>query len=376
MLKKIYINNYRCFQNFTINFDEQHTALCLGGNGSGKSTLFKVVEIFQKIGRGEAQLKELIQKQDFSFNNTNLPISLEIQVQINGQDYQYKLELDWPDHFRQVKVKQETLMLDGRVLLDRDEGKTKLSQYGTKIAEFTLDWHHIGLPLISSMNDQEPIAVLRNWLANILVLAPIPTQIARLSKRDERYLDKQAEHYLEWVRYLLAESPASYQKIVEFIQQRIPEFELFKFDTTGKDEKELLVRFKGEGSITLELNFDQLSDGEKIYFLTAAVLAAIDDETPRLCLWDEPDHYIALQELNQFITACRKAFINSNNGSQLIIASHSARVINNFSEHNTYFLSRKTHLHPARVELVKDKSYLSPTLVEAYENGEFADGSE
>lgn len=376
MLKKIYINNFRCLQNFDISFEELETALILGGNGSGKSNFFTAVELFQKIGLGVVNLKDLITKDDFAFGDTSKPMTLELQVELEKQAYQYRLEIDWPDHFRQPKVRQETLKVDGKTMLNRDEGKTQLNQYGSQAAEFTLDWHHIGLPLISTRNEQEPIALLRTWLASILVLSPVPSLFEAVSKGEELYLRKNANNLLDWLRYMLAESPASYKDISEFIQERMADFDLFKFDATGKDEKELLIRFKSESAKALELNFSQLSDGEKIYFLTATVLAAIDNDIPRLCLWDEPDNFVSLPELSQFIAACRKRFTASKKGSQLIVTSHNSRVINSFSGHNTYFLSRKTHFHPSRVELLSEKKYLSPTLIEAYENGELEDGSE
>lgn len=374
MLKRIYINNYRNFQNFTIDFEDQQSALILGKNGSGKSNLFAAIEVFQKIGRGEAQLKELISKQDFSFNDTNKAIALELQVELNKQSYEYKLEIEWPNSFDFPKIKHEVLIVEGKILLDRQEGQIKLNQYGTQTAEFILDWHHAGLPLIFSKSDSNPVVILRKWFSNILILTPIPTKIFNHSKGETPYLNKKAENYLDWLRFLITNSPASYQKMIEFLNWRISDLELFKFETVGKDEKELTTIFNYEKEETLALKFEQLSDGEKIYFLTASLIALIDNEQSILCLWDEPDHYISLQELSHFIGACRKAFANAKNKSQIILVSHNARVINSFSENNIYFLSRKSHLHQTRVELLRDKKYLSPTLIEAYENGELEDG--
>jgi AAA15 family ATPase/GTPase len=47
MLKRIYIDNFRCLVNFELNFDSIN--LFLGGNGSGKSTVFEALRKLQSL---------------------------------------------------------------------------------------------------------------------------------------------------------------------------------------------------------------------------------------------------------------------------------------------------------------------------------------
>lgn len=366
MLNKLYIHQYRCLQNFEVGLKDQHSALLLGRNGAGKSSFFDAVEVLQQIGRGVTQLKDLISESDFAFGETHKPIHLEISTTLEKQVYEYVLEVELPEHFNQPRVRKESLKVNGRANFYREEGKIQLG----KNAEFTLDWHHVGLPLISTRNDDAPIARFREWLARIIVLAPVPGCFKRASKQETPYLKREATNTLDWVRHQLAVYPALYTKIEEFMKLRMPDFANFKFESTGKDEKELIFKFSSEGDRNLELNFHQLSDGEKIYFLTATVLAAITNEESILCLWDEPDNYISLPELSHFITACRKAFENSTVESQLVMSSHNPRTINEYSEHNTLLVTRQSHLHPSRLERVVEKEYLSATFIDAYENGE------
>jgi predicted ATPase len=366
MLNKIYIHQYRCLQNFEIDLKNQHSALLLGRNGAGKSSFFDAVEVLQQIGRGVTQLKDLVSAGDFAFGEMHKAIHLETTVTLAEQSYEYILEVELPENFSQPRIRQESLKVNGKTNFYREGGKIQLG----KTAEFTLDWHHVCLPLISTRNDDEPIARFREWLGSIIVLSPAPGYFATASKKESPYLKREATNTLDWVRHQLAVYPALYTKIADFMSLRMPDFNNFRFETTGKDEKELVFKFSDEGKKDLELNFQQLSDGEKIYFLTATVLAAITNENPAICFWDEPDNYVSLPELSHFITACRKAFENSKVNSQVLMSSHNPRTINEFSEHNTYFISRKSHLHPARLEKIADKEYLSATFVDAYENGE------
>jgi predicted ATPase len=147
------------------------------------------------------------------------------------------------------------------------------------------------------------------------------------------------------------------------------DFELFKFETTGKDERELIFEFKYKEK-SIELNFALLSDGEKIFFLAAVLLAIISKDKNILCFWDEPDGFISLLELSNFITSCRKAFENSKTGSQLIVTSHKTKTINEFSSHNIIVFSRDSHVSPTRIKRANEFIYFSPTFEEAYENGE------
>ena len=65
-----------------------------------------------------------------------------------------------------------------------------------------------------------------------------------------------------------------------------------------------------------------------------------------LCFWDEPDNYLALSEVGHFVLALRKAF---QSGGQLIATSHNSEAIRRFSDENTLFLYRNSHLEPTLV---------------------------
>jgi len=166
---------------------------------------------------------------------------------------------------------------------------------------------------------------------------------------------------------IISENPSLYAIMSDFLKFRMNDLDIFKFDSGRSDDKKLLFYFK-ENSNTQDLDFHQLSDGEKIFFLAATVIAEQKNNPNLLCLWDEPDNFISLVELDHFIVACRKAFECT--PSQLIITSHNKQVINNFSNHNIFLLKRNSHLSPARIELAQTIRYESNTLVDAFENGE------
>ena len=77
--------------------------------------------------------------------------------------------------------------------------------------------------------------------------------------------------------------------------------------------------------------------------ICAIVLAANHAYGPLLCFWDEPDNYLALDEVGHFVLALRKAF---QSGGQFIATSHNPEAIRSFSDENTLLLYRKSHLEP------------------------------
>jgi len=67
MLKRLYVHNFRCFENFELAFDATAPfALLIGKNGAGKSTVASSLRLFQTIGRGTNRVSQLLQPRDFS----------------------------------------------------------------------------------------------------------------------------------------------------------------------------------------------------------------------------------------------------------------------------------------------------------------------
>ncbi len=363
MLKRLYIHNFKCLQNFEFTIDKLNSIFLLGKNGSGKTTIFEVVEIFQKIGRGETFLKDMIDLHSLSFGNKKLLIEFELEIEINDKDFIYKLSIEFPEKFHAPKIKSESLGVDGISLLKRDGGQALLSE----AKEFLLDWHHVGLPLILVHSDKDPLETFRNWLRNIIILSPCPSHFNPVSKTENNTLFREAENIISWARQLLAINPSLYSTMLKFLQFRMNDLVMFKFDNAGGDDRRLSFVFR-EDLNTQILDFSQLSDGEKIFFLVATLIAAQENNPNLLCLWDEPDNFVGLVELDHLIVACRKAFESSQ--SQLIMTSHNPQVIHSFSNHNIFLLKRNSHLSPTRIELAQTIHYESETLVDAFENGE------
>jgi predicted ATPase len=148
-----------------------------------------------------------------------------------------------------------------------------------------------------------------------------------------------------WFWALTGQYPAAYAKIDEYLRQVMPDLKDIQNQVIGKDSKSLIVQFSNDQG-SLKLPFEDLSDGEKCFMICALVLAANNFYGPLLCFWDEPDNYLAPDEVGHFVIALRHAF---RAGGQFIATSHNPEAIGRFSDENTLVLSRKNHLEPTIV---------------------------
>jgi len=117
----------------------------------------------------------------------------------------------------------------------------------------------------------------------------------------------------------------------------------------------------------MEVPFADLSDGEKCFMICALVLAANEVYGPLVCFWDEPDNYLALGEVQQFVVALRRAF--QIGGGQFIATSHNPEAIRSFSDENTLVLQRRSHLEPTVVRRLSELE-VSGDLVGAIARGD------
>lgn len=352
MIKRIYIHNFRCLENFELPVSGISSCLLIGRSGSGKSTIGFALQALQSIARGTNRVGQLVKPGDFARGRSDTPIRFEIEVLIDGRNYEYNLALELPAGFKELRVAEERLSCEGCDVYSRQTAQVVLSKTtAAGEAKFLVDWHLVALPLIQEQSESDPLRVFKNWLARILILAPHPTAITGDSDGDSLTPNREVSNFGEWFAGLLAHSPAAYARIDKFIKQVIGDFEDIKNPNTGKESRSLLVQFQHD-SATLSLPFAALSDGEKCLFVCALVLASNTAYGPLLCFWDEPDNYLSLSEVGHFVMELRRAF--ESKGGQLLVTSHNPEAIRQFSDENTLLLFRKNHVEPTLVRRIAD----------------------
>jgi len=364
MIERIYIHNFRCLENFELSL-AGNSALLIGKNGAGKSTISFALELLQGIARGNNRVARLLGPRDFSRGKTDAPMRFEVDVRLGGRLYQYRLALDVPPTFKELRVRSEELLIDGEPMYTRDLAQVSLRRDAAASgAAFRLDWQLVALPIIQEQSEDDPLFIFKRWLAHALILAPIPSQISGESSGETLEPDRAVSNLGEWFAGILAHSPAAYATIDAYLREIIPDFLDIKNPLSG-EHRTLRVQFRAD-NVSLPVPFAALSDGEKCTLICALVLAANAAYGPLFCFWDEPDSHLSISEVGRFATALRRGF---EPGGQILMTTHNAETIRRFSDENTYLLFRRDHLEPTRVRRVDSIEY-TDDLVDALIRGD------
>lgn len=366
MIKRIYIHNYWCLENFDVDFADRSSVLILGKNGTGKSTLLRALSVLQSIAKGPGRIKEFLRLEDFSQYRKNIPIRIEVDVELDGKIYEYSVAFEWPEGFRESRIKEEKLTFDGIVIYSREEAEVNLVATSTV---FLVDWHFVALPIVQIRSEVNPIKKLRNWMAGLVLIDPVPILMTGDSSEETLFPNKHVSNFGDWFSGVIGEYPASYVLIENFIKEFIPDFLDFQNKPTAENAKKIIVRFGLNGKV-LSLDLSQLSHGEKCFFVCSALLGLNQYCSSMFCLWDEPGNFLSLSEVGHMMIALRKSFEKS---GQLIVTSHNPEAIRKFSDENTLYLDRKSHLEPTTARWLSDLNYKGD-LVEALIRGDLTNG--
>ncbi len=277
-----------------------------------------------------------------------LPVRFEIEVELNSMIFEYVVAFEFPDGFKEHRVLEEKLSSGGRTIYTRTGAQVSLAKSGPAQdgdANFRIDWHLVALPIVQERSQTDPIFVFKQWLNRMLILSPIPGRITGESSDETLAPNIDVGNFGDWFAGLLAYAPAAYSRIDEYLRHIMPDLKDIRNPASGKDSRSLVVQFESNGS-SLNVPFEELSDGEKCFMICALVVASNAAYGPLFCFWDEPENHIGISEVGHLVTALRKAF---SKGGQFIATSHNPEAIQRFSDDNTLFLERKSHLEPTVV---------------------------
>ncbi len=351
MIRRFYVHNFRCLLNFDLSIAGQPSVLLIGNNGSGKTTLSRALELLQKIARGRNRVGDLVKRKDFADGRTDGPMRFEIQVELEGGAYEYVIAFELPQGWKELRVFEERLSVDGHPIYTREVAQVHLAKAGQQAeAKFLIDWHLVALPLIQEKSTSDPLYIFKQWLARMLILRPLPSLIGGQSKEETLQPSVDVSDFGAWFSGLVAHAPAAYSTIEEYLKRLMPDFKDIKNPLIGAESRSIVVQFSTD-QFNLPLDFDDLSDGEKCFMICAMVLAAHKTYGPLLCFWDEPDNFLALSEVGHFVLALRRAF---ESGGQFIATTHNPEAIRRFSDENTFVLQRRNHLEPTIIRSLQD----------------------
>lgn len=351
VIQRLYVHNYRCLENFELKLGAKPSVLLIGKNGAGKSTVGSALELLQAIARGTNRIGLLVKPKDLTRNRSELTMRFELEVMLDKNLYKYVLALELPEDFRELRVREESLLVSGKPVFSREVAQVELSRTAKDAAaRFMVDWHLIALPIIQEQSESDPIFIFKRWLSQILILAPIPSLISGDSTGEALFPERDVKNVGEWFAGLIAHSPASYAQIDKYLKSILPDLWDIKNPIIAAEARSIQVQFRAVQD-SLVLPFADLSDGEKCFFISALVLAANESYGPIFCFWDEPDNYLSIDEVGHFIATLRRSF---ESGGQILVTSHNSEAVRRFSGENTILLHRRNHLEPTQNRMISE----------------------
>ncbi len=362
MIRRLYVHNFRCLQNFTLDLAAAPSVLLIGGNGVGKTSVLFALELLQKITRGINRVSSLIRPGDLHFSAPSGPARIELEASVQGHEFKYTIAFEFPQDFKELRVYEESLHANGTPLFTRTLADVSLG--GTSDAAFRIDWHLAALPIIQERSIRDPLYIFKNWMSLAVLLRPIPALMEGGSEGSgSLWVNPNGSNFGAWFTGLLAFDPEVYAVIEREVRQYMPDFKDIKNPVAGRDYRSLVVQF-ATGENRAVLPFAEISNGEKCYFLGATALAAAQSYGPILCFWDEPDNHLAISEVGSFVMQLRR-----NDNVQFIATSHNSEVIRKFSDETTFLVERADHFSPPTARRLSELT-IHGDLVEALARGD------
>jgi ABC-type molybdenum transport system ATPase subunit/photorepair protein PhrA len=352
MITRFYANNFRCLVAFEAQLDS-FGVLC-GPNGSGKSSVFDAIRMLRNLGVGDGLLggtgEQDVAKLEFTKWLGITTQQFELSLRVEEHAFEYVIHIEQKAEFEKPRIIEERALCDGQVLFDRDlDGVTFQKADGSQ-AGFPLDWRQAALAAIQPRGvNITKLSLLQEAIANLLILRPNPRSMGRESKAEAKHPDLSMTNVISWYRSLSQDQEWT-NALGDALREVWPDFRSFKMVDAGLNTKALQLRFESEGGETVQLFFDQLSDGERALIGLYMIRAALEFGPARTVLIDEPDNFVGLPELQPWVLSMRELLDDRH---QLIMISHHPEILSSSGEENGHYLWRDSHTSPTRIGLLK-----------------------
>jgi len=313
MLKRLYIDNFRCFVNFE--YKPERKQLLLGANGSGKSSLLEAIRTIQGFFRDDD--REEIENKFWHGKTRWLELpnqTFEVDAELEGRTYCYHLQFNATRRDLHFPT-EETLTLEGRLIQERwDFDHDSMFRKGAlPEARVFYDWMTEYLHCV----DIDPFAMEK----------PTPMKGRPRLARD---MSNIGDWYKRGVDADIAGTDVS--QLSASLREVMDGFISLESVDSDCGCTELIVNFNHpEGRVSFK--FQELSDGQRCLIALYMILHFLVAKGQTVLL-DEPDNFISLREIQPWLLEAGQA-VDDNMG-QLILISHHPEILDQWA--NAYGL--------------------------------------
>jgi predicted ATPase len=364
MISRIYVDNFRCLTNFTLNLDSLN--LLLGANGSGKSSVLEVLRRLQRLLNDQELVDAVFPSEDLTRWQTQTIQNFEVDLSVADGVYRYSLKIEHSLQERKRRIKEERLTWNNQPLFLFDGTKAHLYRDNHSAGpEFLCDWSRSSIAFLQERNDNKRLTQFRQAIGHWVLVKILPASIDSTSLIEESRLNTDASNFASWYRFLSQVHQGNILELTQTLREILPGFDQFSLREHGEEVRVLKVfmRSGSQNEKALPYAFNELSDGQRMLVVLYTLLIGLKGEGYSLFL-DEPDNFISLREIQPWLLALQNACGEGVN--QVALISHHPEVLNLFAHDNGLWFSRSENGHvQVKNEPPADVENLSPAEVVA-----------
>lgn len=363
MLTRVYINNYRCLVNFE--FRPGRKQLIMGPNGAGKSSLMDALLFLRRV----VTLGHTLQQRKILNERTlwlDLPHQVfEIEASLDGTNFMYQLVIESFGDPKQPRIQSESVKCNGESIFDFHASEVHLFDHKSEQwVTYPFSPERSALATISEPKVNRDLVKFKQWFRNLLLFRINPFAIKSRAEKDDSYPWRDLSNFGDWYRHLRLSSRGQDDVFHRSLQEALDGFHSLELQDLGQGVRLLQAEFT-LGDSPIRLSFDQLSDGQRCLVGLYAILHFVIAKGHTV-IFDEPDNFIALREIQPWLDALSDA-IDESSGQALII-SHHPELMNQWApDYGIQFI--RDDMGPVRVKPFDGKAYSTLTPSEVVARG-------
>jgi predicted ATPase len=300
MIKRVYVDNFKCLVNFELRLQE--LTLLLGPNGVGKTSVLDAIFGLRRLLSGEAKVTDSDafptltltrwQKRDKQ--------TFEVDVMLEDDELRYRLEVEHERPSRKARIALERLESRGQPLFVFERGDVHLYRDDhSQGPSFGADWSESALARVPPRIDNARLTRFLDHFRKVIVGGLYPASFATESATEDAVLMRDARNFASWYRHVLLERQELVPAFTKALQEVIEGFRGIRMEKVGLDTRALIVMFDQFGE-RYDLRLDEISDGQRALIALYSLVRLAAGQGYTLFL-DEPDNYIALAEIQPWL---------------------------------------------------------------------------
>lgn len=325
MLKRLYIDNFRCFVNFE--YKPERKQLLLGANGSGKSSLLDAI-LFVKwfIEGGENRFTQRTRTR-----TQDRPQQVfEIEAVLGEETFVYRLEIRYTQESKLPTISVERLRVSGLPVFELAAGEIRFFP-GEGAQATALRWKANESALHLAQFSNSKVRRFVEWIETLhcFQIDPYPGEMDERADAEDRLPEYDLSNLALWYRHLLQEEPVNNGHFLTALKEALPGFQSLRFSSEDDGVRKLRADFMGPQKSKVTYSIAELSEGQRMLIGLYMVLHFIIAKGHTVIL-DEPDNFVSLREIQPWLLAAEEA-VEEGKG-QLILISHHPEILNQWAQ--------------------------------------------